>query len=208
MKGNVPTGVTADVLRLLKYCSRAQLEALAKLCGRDEGFKDMALLLEARKRSQEVLEKAYEAGKVTEEEVLDGVLAPGKAYGWIDERDECTACYQRAKEGFTHLLGEDSAKAVNVALAIASQIPSANERIAELRRLWEMAKISLPEEAVTYDVASEVGIELKKKGTYEEAKVLYLATLEGRRRGHGDEHKHTLASLTNMGTLLLYTEDY
>ena len=58
----MPIGVTADVLRLLNYGSRAQLEALAKLAGKDEGFDDRALLLESRNRSQKVLEKAYEAG--------------------------------------------------------------------------------------------------------------------------------------------------
>ena len=51
LKGKVPTGVMAGVLRLLKCGSRAQLKALAKLCGK-EGFDDMVLLLEARKRLQ------------------------------------------------------------------------------------------------------------------------------------------------------------
>ena len=35
LKGKVPTGVTADVLRLLEYGNVAQLEALAKLCRED-----------------------------------------------------------------------------------------------------------------------------------------------------------------------------
>ena len=51
--------MTASLLHLLKYGSRAQLEALAKLCGHEEGFDDVALVLEVRKRSQKVLEKAY-----------------------------------------------------------------------------------------------------------------------------------------------------
>ena len=55
LKGKVPTGMTAGVLRLLKYDSRAQLEALAKLCGEEDGFAYKSLLLEARKRSQKVL---------------------------------------------------------------------------------------------------------------------------------------------------------
>ena len=37
LKGKVPTGVTAGVLCLLKHGSRAQLDVLAKLCGRGEG---------------------------------------------------------------------------------------------------------------------------------------------------------------------------
>ena len=62
LKGKVPTGVTAGVLRLLKYSSRAQLVALVKLAGEDEGFSNAAVLLEARKRIQKVLERAYKAG--------------------------------------------------------------------------------------------------------------------------------------------------
>ena len=64
------TGVTAGVLHLLKYGNVAQLEALAKLAGEEEGLDD---------EDAEDLEKAYEAGKLTEEEVLDGVLALGEA---------------------------------------------------------------------------------------------------------------------------------
>merc|ERR1719506_1333791 len=104
LKGKVPTGVTAGVLRLLRYGSRAQLEALAKLAGREDGFDDRALTLETRKRLQRVLEKAYESGKLTEEEVLDGILALGEAHEWVREFDEGRACFRRAKEGFVRLL--------------------------------------------------------------------------------------------------------
>ena len=176
MKGKVPTGVTAGMLRLLKYGSRAQLEALAKLAGKEEGFDDRALTLEARRRLQQVLEKAHKAGKATEEEVLDGSLQLGDAHLWIDEWGECVECYKRAKEGFVRLLGEVSAKAVNAAYKVANQLPP-DEQIAEYRRLWEMAKVSLPEEAVTYDIANQLGVELDEKGKHEEAKVLYLAAL-------------------------------
>ena len=100
-----------------------------------EGFADAALLLEARKRSQKVLEKAYEAGKATEEDVLDRVIALGDAYMWMDDVG-CHACYKRAKEGFAHLLREDSAKAVEAAFSVASKIVSVDKMIAELRRLW------------------------------------------------------------------------
>ena len=40
LKGKVPTGVMAVVLRLLKYGSRSQLEVLGKLVGKEEGFDD------------------------------------------------------------------------------------------------------------------------------------------------------------------------
>jgi hypothetical protein len=79
LKGKPPIGVTSGWLRLLKYGSRELLEALAKLCGQDEGFDERVLPLEARSRILPLLEKAYEAGEVTEEEVLDGVLALGRA---------------------------------------------------------------------------------------------------------------------------------
>jgi hypothetical protein len=58
----------------------AMLEALAKLCEEDEVINDGAFLLEVRKRSQKVLEAAYAAGKTTEEAMLDGVMALGRAY--------------------------------------------------------------------------------------------------------------------------------
>ena len=49
---------------------------------------------------------------------------------------------------------------------------------------------------------------MRKKSDFEEAKVLYLAALEGRRRVLGEEHKDTLSSLNNMGVLLANMEDY
>ena len=68
-------------------------------------------------------------------------------------------------------------------------------------------KVSLPDEAVTCDIANQLGIELEMKGTYEEAKVYKLAALEGRRRLLGEEHKKTLASLNNMGNVFKEIED-
>ena len=70
LKGKVPVGV----LRFLKNANVALLEALAKLCGIEEGFDDKAFLLEARMRT-----KPTEVSKVAEEEVLDRVLALGVA---------------------------------------------------------------------------------------------------------------------------------
>ena len=67
---------------------------------------------------------------------------------WMQEWDECHACFERAKEEFVRLLGEDSAKAVNAVFKVAGQLPSGEEMSGV--RIWEMAKVSLPEEAVTY----------------------------------------------------------
>ena len=44
------------------------------------------------------------------------------------------------------LLGEDSAKVVETAFVVTTQLESADEQFSELRRLWEMAKVSLPDE--------------------------------------------------------------
>ena len=51
--------------------------------------------------------------RVTEEEVLDGVIALGKACAWMEEYDGCKFCYDRAKGGYDRLLGEDHAKSAD-----------------------------------------------------------------------------------------------
>ena len=45
-------------------------------------------MLEEKRRMQNVLERTYEAGEATEEEMLDGVVALGDAYMSMDEYDE------------------------------------------------------------------------------------------------------------------------
>ena len=49
---------------------------------------------------------------------------------------------------------------------------------------------------------------MKNKGQFKEAKMLFLAALEGRRRALGEEHMDTLASLNNMGIVLKNMKDY
>ena len=72
-----------------------------------------------------------------------------------------------------------------------------------------MAKVSLPDKAVTFEIANSLGDKLDDLGKYEEAKVSYLAVLEGRRRRIlEEEHKDTLDSLNNMDILLKNIEDY
>ena len=116
--------------------------------------------------------------------------------------------FERAKEGFVGLLWENSAKAVYAAFMVASQIPSVDEIIAEYRRLWEMAKVSLPDEGVTYIIANDLGSCLDDQGKYEDANVFYLAALAGQRRVLGEEHSDTLDSMNNLGVLLKKMEDY
>ena len=125
-----------------------------------------------------------EAGEEVTEEVLDGVYALGRVCMWMQEWDECRSCYERAKTGYECLL-PNSAKFVDAALVVASQTLCGDERIAEYRHLWEMAKVSLPDEAITLDLANDLRRHLDEKGQHEEAKVLFLAALEGRRRVPG-----------------------
>ena len=62
-----------------------------------------------------------------------------------------------------------------------------------------MAKVSLPDEAVTYNVANSLGVRLDKKGKYQGANFFKLAASEGRRRMLGEEHKDTVTSLNDLG---------
>ena len=97
------------------------------------------------------------------------------------------------------LLGENSAKVVNSACKCCAGAKD-DELGAELRRLWEMARLSLPDKAVTYEVGNDLGVsKLVLKGQHEEGKEIMLAALEGRRRVLGEEHRDTLASLNNLG---------
>ena len=162
-KGRGITSITVGVLEILRGGDLVKLRALVGLSGED-CFNDISLHLEACKSFLPLLEQAHEAGEVTEEEVLDAVHQLGDAHMW-KENSECKACYVRAKEGFVRLLGEDSAKAVNAAYKVAGQIPSIDEKMAEFRRLWEIAKVSLPEEAVTYDIVKQLGIRLGRACT-------------------------------------------
>ena len=180
------------ILRATK--DRKKLEALAKLSGREEGFGDDSLYLEARKILLPLLEKAHEAGEgVTEEEVLDGVIVLRRACMWMNDFDGSEYCFVRAKEGYNQLL-PSSAKSVDVACALAMGLSDEDKMMAELRRFWEKAKVSLPDAAVTYTIANQLGMELKNKGEFEDAKALHPAALEGQRRVLREEHKKTLAS--------------
>ena len=79
-----------------------------------------------------------------------------------------------------YLLRENSAKAVNTAFKCCAGTTDI-ELIVELRRLWEMAKVSLPDEVVTHDIASHLGKELSEEGHFKDSKVFALAALKGRR---------------------------
>ena len=173
-----------------------KLEALAALTGRD-CFIDHALHLEARKGLQVVLEKMHAEGEPTtgEEDVLDELVVLGEAYEWMGMDRKGTECFMRAIKGFVSLLGGDSAKYVDAAYRVCNQtLHNDKGKIPELRRLWEIAKVSLPDEAVSYDIASQLGSKFADKRQFEEAKGLYFAALGGKRRVLGEEHDKALAS--------------
>ena len=132
--------------------------------------------------------------------MLGGVMALGKAFMWMRNR-KCVAYFEMAKEVFMRLLGEDSVNAVNAAHKIAWQIPSHYGTIVEFRRLWEKAKVCLPDKAVTYAIAHDLGMVLMGKEQFEEAREFYLAALEGKKRVLGEEHLDTFMMLGNLGTL-------
>ena len=102
-----------------------------------------------------LLEQAHGAGEVAEEEVLDVVLALGKAFNRMGEDNGSKYCFERAKVGYDRLLGKDSVKATEAAFLVASQLLSIDETSVEYKRLWE--KVSLPQQAVTYDITNQLG---------------------------------------------------
>ena len=83
---------------LRNYKDWKKLEALAKPSDWDEGFRDDALHLEAMGSLVPLSERAQEAGEgVTEGEVLDGVMALGKACNRMGERNRIIYCFERAE---------------------------------------------------------------------------------------------------------------
>ena len=155
-----------------------------------------------------VLEKAYEAGKATEEAMLDGAMALGKTCMWMRTGGSALALFRKAKEGYDRLLGADHVKYVEASYNLLYQTARGEERTAELSALWERVKISLPDQAVTYHLANDPGIKLDLKGQVEEANLVYRAALEGRRRVLAEKHRDTLMTPNNLGIVLRRTEDY
>ena len=53
----------------------------------------------------------------------------------MNEFDECRACYQRGKEGFERLFGENHEKTLESAMMLAYQTYSGNALVMEFRTL-------------------------------------------------------------------------
>jgi len=205
-KGRGIHSVTVGVLEIVRGRDLVKLRALEKLC-EGECFNDWALLLEVRQALQPVLAEKHAAGEITEEEVLDGVLALGMAYNWMKD-GMCLACFHKAKQGFMRLLGPNHAKTFEASYAVASQILSREEEFAEKVRLFELAQEILPDEQVTYYLANDIGSACLHKGMYEDAQYHYVLALQGRLRVLGPDHKDTLMSLTNLGIVHKMMKDY
>ena len=85
----------------MKYGNVVQLGALAKLCGHDEGFDDRALVLEARRKLQKILEKAYKA--VT----YDVTTSLGCEFQEKGQYEKAKVFYLAALEGRSRVLGQE-----------------------------------------------------------------------------------------------------
>ena len=115
--------------------------------------------------------------------------------------------HKRAKEGFMRQLGDNHAKSVTVTKSLLYQTTEGDELIAGLRALLGWTKVSLPEEARTYEVTNQLGGEFGKKCKLE-GKGALSRRPGGEVEGTWEEHKNTLASLNNMGGVVMSMEDY
>ena len=132
---------------------------------------------------------------------FDRIYALGRACMWVREPNGLFNCYNRAKRGYDGLLRKDHAKSVQATLSLLYQTTDGDELIAELGVLWERVTVILPCKAVTYGDVDSLAEQLREKRQFEEAKVIHLAALEGRKRVLGEEHKFTLDLLNNLWSL-------
>ena len=89
-----------------------------------------------------ILEEAFEADEVTEEEVLGGIFTIGRVlYDMRDNlglglEDECLACYKRAREGYERVLGVDSEKRWVPAVARDELVVTSNSLLVACHSLY------------------------------------------------------------------------
>ena len=159
----MPTVVTAGVLRLMKYGSRAQLEALAKLWRKQEGFDNEALLLGT-------IEKvANGPGEGLQGEARDRGGGARRVHG------AGASVHVRRRVGrVSSVLRESDGGVCAPAGEVQHQggwsgMPSCQgggrREDCGVQASFGDGEISLPNEAVTYDVANSLGCELDDKGT-------------------------------------------
>mmetsp|Transcript_13469 Transcript_13469/g.27547 ORF Transcript_13469/g.27547 Transcript_13469/m.27547 type:complete len:472 (-) Transcript_13469:15-1430(-) len=199
-------GITIGVLEVLRSGDRQKLEALEKLC-EERCFDDPALTLETRKSLMEILEKEYEAGEVTEEELLDGVLALGRAHN-LTMDGLCPAFFERAREGYNRLLGPDHEKTLEAEYSVTSQLRSEKEQVKLYKNLLNRTLRILGDHELTFDTANELGIKMKNKNDLEASMKYYDIALKGQLRLMGEEHQKTLRTLNNVGLLYHNMENW
>ena len=176
------TGATAGVLRLLKYGSRAQLEALAKLCDKDEGFDVRALLLEVRKRMRKVLE---EKGKWEEAKVF--YLAALEGYRRVLGKGEMKTLGSLNNLGCLRQFMED----YEGALDYYQQALKGKEKI--LRKAHPGTLMTIINMAIAYEVGPKDLIM---------AEAMYRRRLDGHEKSLGKEHWESKLCVKNLAILL------
>lgn len=121
--------------------------------------------------------------------MLDGVLALGNAYGWLQQRDESIALLNRAKEGYNRLPEKHSAISMLNAFRLVHQMNRMSQQIAQYRLLLAITKVSLLDDKVSVSIADQLEnrlMELKPKEPGE-AKECVLFTFEVKGRMLGKE---------------------
>ena len=123
------------------------------------------------------------------------VLSPSSPAPKSRLRGGSLFCFEGAKKGFVTLFGEGHVKSVEATFQLVIQTCGGDERVAELRSLWERLKVRFLMRRSLMMSQTSWGGEPFGRRQYEEANVLNLAAFEGRRKVLGEEHKKTLASL-------------
>ncbi|GMI11016.1 hypothetical protein TrVE_jg3300 [Triparma verrucosa] len=196
-----------------------KLRALAKLCS-IEFFDDPSLLVAVSRRILEVLvlampapvkekkvrgkkKKGMKKADPRKLEVLDACFALGGACGMVRDFEDMRQYYKRAKEGYEEQLGPDSEKTLEATCGlILVTCSSLGEALQRLRALVERMVGALGvDNAVTLDALNSLGSRLQENGEYEEARKVYERVLAGREKVLGEDHKDTLGTVNNLGTV-------
>ncbi|GMH72191.1 hypothetical protein TL16_g05853 [Triparma laevis f. inornata] len=203
--------IETQVLEITNLEDMVKLRALGELCSR-EYFDDASLLVVAWRRIMEVLETEEkgggkkgekEEGDSKELEILDACKALGQACGFVGDFDDARRYYKRAMEGYEEQLGRDSEKALDATyFLIMGTVMSDVEKIEKLRDLAKKMERALGEEnVVTLETLNYLGGKLRDNGEYEEAIKIFERYLAGRMKVLGEDHKHTLMAVNNLGNV-------
>ncbi|GMH64662.1 hypothetical protein TrLO_g9077 [Triparma laevis f. longispina] len=153
-----------QVLRITRSEDLVKRRALAKLCSPDF-FEEMSLLVVAWRRILEVLElampkeKKVRGNKKKQQrkkkdprklKILDSCFALGRAYSNVEDFDDATRYFKRAKEGYEEQLGRDSEKELEATycLVLCTGSYSDAELVEKFRDLVKRCERALGEENV------------------------------------------------------------